>query len=204
MGVVYFFLGREFSCLYVEANLLVSIAERHTFASQTVDLFDGEHEVVAGIIENVLVDFEPGDDVGRHLEALAQFLESRQEDFLDDLQVTEVTAGQVVHDECYLLWQSLQLVTLGASQLEDIGVLLVGHDAGACGTLLWQLNEPEVLTVVETGIEGKLTDGSSDTSQSESNVPFRLATSHLCIDDVVVERVEAKQLCSHRAVQGER
>ena len=134
--VVDFLFGNELPGLDVEPDLLVGIAERHPLAGQAVHLLYGEHQVVARVVEDVLVHLELCDDVGGHLQALSQLLESGEEDLLDDLQVAEVAAGQVVHNERNLLRQSLKLVALGASQLEDIRVLLVRHDAGAGRALL--------------------------------------------------------------------
>ena len=202
--VVDFLFGNEFPGLNVETDLLVRIAEWHPLAGQAVHLLYGEHQVVARVVEDVLVHLEPCDDVGGHLQALSQLLESGQEDLLDDLQVAEVTARQVVHNERNLLRQSLKLVALGASQLEDIRVLLVRHDAGAGCALLRQLDETEVLAVEEAGIEGKLADGACYARQGEGHVALSLAAPHLGIDHVVVERIEAQQLRRHRAVQRER
>ena len=202
--VVDFLFGNELPGLDVEPDLLVGIAERHALAGQAVHLLYGEHQVVARVVEDVLVHLEPCDDVGGHLQALSQLLESGEEDFLDDLQVAEIAARQVVHNERNLLRQSLKLVALGASQLEDIRVLLVRHDAGAGCALLRQLDETEVLAVEEAGIEGELADGSCYSCKSEGDVALSLAAPHLGIDHVVVERIEAQQLRRHRAVQRER
>ena len=175
VGVMDFFLRHKLSGLDVEPNLLVGIAERHSFGSQTVDFLDGEHQVVAWVVEDVLVHLEPSDDVGGHLQAFSQFLESGQEDLLDDLKVAEIATRQVVHDERNLLRQSLELVAFGASQLEDVGILLVRHDAGTGCALLRQLDETEVLAVEEAGIEGKLADGSCYSCKSEGDVALSLA-----------------------------
>ena len=192
MGVVHFLPGDELASLDVKSDLLVGIAERHPFACQTVHFFYGEHEVVARVIENVFVHFESRDDVGCHLQAFSQFLESRQEDLLDDLQVAEVAAGQIVHDEGDLLRQSLQLVALGARELKDVGVLLVRHNAGTCGAFFRKLDEAEVLAVEEAGVEGKLAHSSRYACKCEGDIALRLATPHLGIDDIVVERIEAE------------
>ena len=204
VGVVHLFAGREASGLDVESHFPVGIAEGHAFGSQAVDFFDGEDEVVARVVQYVLVHFEAADDVGCHLQALPQLLEGGQEDFLDDLQVAEVAAWQVVHDECHLSGQGLQLVALGACQFEDVGVLLVWHDAGAGGAFLRELDEAEVLAIEETGVEGQFAHCPRYAGQGEADVAFRLAASHLCIDHVVVEGIEAEQLGCHGAVQGER
>ena len=98
----------------------------------------------------------------------------------------------------------MQLITLGTNQLEHVGILLMGHDARTCGTLLGQLHEREVLRVEHTGVESHLGDGTSDGGDGETNVALHLASTHLGIHHIVVHRIEAQQFCRHRSVQGER
>ena len=129
VGVAYVFVGGEVAGFDVEAYLLVGVAEGGALGYEAVDVLDGEHEVVAWVVEYVCVDLHLAYDVGAHLQAVAEFMKCGEEDFLDYLQVTEVSAGQIVHDEHYLLGEGLELVALGSGELEDVGVLLVGHDA---------------------------------------------------------------------------
>jgi hypothetical protein len=68
------------------------------------------------------------DDVSSHIKAVLQFGKGREEYFLDNLQVAEIARRQIVHDELYLRWQTLQFVRFGTYQLKHIGILLVRHD----------------------------------------------------------------------------
>lgn len=203
VGVVHFLAGGEAAGLDVETHLLVGVAEGHAFAGQAVDFLDAEDERIAVVVEDVFVHLDRVHDVGGHLQAVFQLLEGRQEDFLDDLQVAEVARGQVVGNHHDLLGQRLDLVALGAGQLEDVGVLLVGHDAGAGGTLVGQLDEAEVLAVEQAGVEGQLGEGAGNGGQGEGDVALHLAAAHLGVDDVIVHGVEAQQAGGHRAVEGE-
>ena len=137
MGVVDVLVGRELSGFDVESHLLVGIAEGHAAGGEAVDLLDREHRVVHRVVEYMLVHLYLIDDVGRHLQAVLQLVEGRQEHLFYNLQVAEVAHGQVVLDERYLVGQALQLVRLGTDQFEDVGVLLVRHDRRARRTLLW-------------------------------------------------------------------
>ena len=204
MGVVQVLVGGEAACLNVESHLLVGIAEGHARSGETVDLFNREHGVVHGIVEDVAVNLHFVNNVCAHGEAVLQFVKGRQEDLLDNLQVAEIAHGQVVHDEHNLLGQSLNLVRFGTYQLKYVGILLVGHDAGARRAFLGQLHEGEVLRVEQTGVEGQFCQCSRDGSHGESHVALHLAASHLGIHYVVVHRIEAQQAGSHLAVQGER
>ena len=201
MGMVDFLAGLEPTGLDVHAHLLVSIAEGHALGCQAVHLFDAEHQVVAGVREDVLVHLHAADDVGGHRQAVAQLLEGGQEDLLQNLQVAEIAAGQVVHYQGYLLGQGLQFVALGTCQFEDVGVLLMGHDAGARGALLRQADKAEVLAIEEAGIEGQLRQCAGNTGQCKTDVPLRLSASHLGIHHVVVHRVKAQQVGGHLAIQ---
>ena len=184
-------------------HLLIGITERYAVGCQTVNLLDAEHWVVHRIVEDMLVHFYLVDDIGCHLQTVFQFAKGWQKDFLDDLQVAEVAHGQVIHDERHLLRQRLELVALGTDELEDIGILLVGHDRRACGTLFRQLHKREVLRVEQTGIKSHFGDGTCDGGDGEAYVALHLASPHLGIDHIVVHRVEAQQFRCHRAVQGE-
>ena len=150
------FIGTKSASLNVKTNFLVGIAEGHAFRRKAVHLLNAEHRVVHRIVENVLANLYLINYIGCHLQAVLQFVESRQEDLLDDLQVTEIAHGQVVHDERHLLWQCLQLVAFGTNQFKDIRILLVRHDATARGAFLGQLDKREVLRVKQAGIESHL------------------------------------------------
>ena len=129
-------VGHEVACLDVETHLLVGIAERHAVGGKAIDLLDGEHRVVHRIVEDMLVHLYLVDDIGSHLETVLELVERRQEHLLDNLKVAEVAHGQIVHYQCHLLWQGLELVALGADEFEDVGILLMRHDRRTGGALL--------------------------------------------------------------------
>ena len=128
MGVMDIFVSLERACLDVESYFLVGIAERHAVGGETVHFLYGEHRVVHRIVEDMFVHLYLINNVSGHLQTVLQFAEGREENFLDDLQVAEVAAGQVVHDEGHLLGQRLEFVALRTDEFEHVGVLLVGHD----------------------------------------------------------------------------
>ena len=107
VGVVDFLVRRELVGLDVKSHFLIGVAEGHALRSEAVDLFNGEHEVVTRIVEDMLVDTHTRHDVGGHTEAGEQLIEGWQEDFLDFLQVAEIAARQIVHNHHHLRWQSL-------------------------------------------------------------------------------------------------
>ena len=203
MGVVHFLAGSEAPGFDVESHLLVGITEGHALARQAIDFFHAEDKRIAVVVQNMVVHLDFVHNVGGHLQAVLQFLEGGQEDFLDDLQVAEVTRGQVIGYHHDLLGQRLKLVALGTGQLEDVGVLLVGHDAGAGGALVGQLDEAEVLAIEQAGVKCQLGESAGDGGQGEGYIALHLAAAHLGVDDVVVHRVEAQQAGGHRTVEGE-
>ena len=129
VSVVDVFVGLEAPGFYLEAYLLVGLAERCAGEHAAVHLLDGEYRVVDGIVQDVLVDLDALDDVGGDVEAVEELVEGGHEHLLDDLQVARVAREQIVHDERDLGGEALQLVALGSDQLEHVGVLLMGHDA---------------------------------------------------------------------------
>ena len=103
-----------------------------------------------------------------------------------------------------LLRQCLQLVALGAYQLEHVGILLVRHYAAARGTFLGQADEGEVLAVEHAGVKRHLGQRAGNRCHCEGRVALGLAAPHLRVHHVVVHGVEAQQLCRHSAVERER
>ena len=136
MGVVHVFVGCKVSGFDVQSHFLVSIAERHAARGQPVHFFHAEHVVVFRVVKDMLVHLYLIDNVGRHAQAVLQFLECREEYFLDDLQVAEVAARQIVHDEYDLLGQCLDFIALGTRQLEHVRVFLVRHDTRPRGAVV--------------------------------------------------------------------
>ena len=108
VGVVNVFVGVELSGFDFEAHLFVGVAEGGAGGCKAVDLLDREHGVVARVVGNVLVDLDALDDVGGHVQTVDEAVEGGQEGLLELLQVAEVARGQIVHDECHLLWQGLR------------------------------------------------------------------------------------------------
>ena len=151
--MVHAFVGGKVSGFDVQSHFLVSIAERHAARGQPVHLFHAEHVVVFRVVKDMLVHLYLIDNVGRHAQAVLQFFESGQEDFLDDLQVAEVAARQIVHNEYNLLGQCLDFIAFGTRQFEYVRVFLVRHDARPRGAVVRQLDETEVLRVEQAGIE---------------------------------------------------
>ena len=78
------------------------------------------------------------------------------------------------------------------------------HDAGACGAVIGQLDEPEVLAVVHAGVKSQTAYGGGNRCQCISYVTLHLAACHLGIYHVVVHGLEAKKVCGHLAVERER
>ena len=64
------------------------------------------------------------------------------------------------------------------------------HDTGAGRELIRQFNEAKVLAIEHTSVERQLGERSGDTRHSESYGAFHLATSHLGVYHIVVQRVE--------------
>ena len=151
----------------------------------------------------MLVHLHLVDDVGSHLQTVFQLVEGREEYFLDNLEIAEIAYWQVVHDEHYLLWKALELVALGANQLEYVWILLVWHDARTGGALVGQLDEAKVLTVEQTSIIGQLSHRTGYRGQGKSHVAFHLSTAHLSINHIVIHGVEAQQTGGETTIQGE-
>ena len=76
------------------------------------------------------------------------------------------------------------------------------HDAGACRELIRQFDKAEVLAVEHASVECQFGKCGSDSSHGESHGTFHLAASHLGVNDIIIERVETKQVCCHLASEG--
>ena len=204
MRVMNVLVWRKLASFDVEPHLLVRIAERHSFASQTIHLLHREHRIVDVVVKNMLVHLHLINNVCSHLQAVLQFVERWKEHLLDNLQVAEVTHRQVVHDEHDGLRQRLQFVAFRTCQFKHVRILLVRHDTRTRRTVVGQLHKTKVLTVEHTRIERHLRHRSSYACHRECHIALRLSASHLRIHHVVVHRVEAQQVRSHLAVERKR
>ena len=186
MCVMHLLAVWEVSGFNVQSHFLISIPERHTFTCQAVHFFHTENKQVFVIVEDMFVHLYFIHDIGSHLQTVFQFLESRQKDFLNNLQIPEIAGRQIIGNHHNLLWQWLQFIALGTRQFKDIRVLLMGHNAGTCRAIIRQLHETEVLTVEHTSIKSQFGDSSGNTRQSKSYITFHLATPHLGINNIIV------------------
>ena len=80
----------------------------------------------------------------------------------------------------------MYFVAFGTSQLENVGVLLVWHNARTGRELIGQLDEAEVLTVEHAGVKSQLRECGGDASHGEGNGAFHLASAHLGVDHIIV------------------
>ena len=78
------------------------------------------------------------------------------------------------------------------------------HDAGAGGAIVGQLDKAKVLTAEHAGIKRQFGNGAGNAGQREGYVALHLAASHLGIDHIVVECIEAQQAGGEGTVEGER
>ena len=74
MSMMHLLVMGELAGFYVQANLFISITERHTFRRQTVDLFHTKDIKVTVIIQNMFVDFNFVHNIGSHLQTFLQNL----------------------------------------------------------------------------------------------------------------------------------
>ena len=78
------------------------------------------------------------------------------------------------------------------------------HDTGAGRELIRQFDEAKVLAIEHTCIESQFGKGCRNAGHGKSYGTFHFATSHLGVNDIIIERVEAEQICCHLASQRER
>ena len=153
MGVVHLLHWGELASLDVESHLLIGITERHASGCEAVNLLHAEHEVVARIVEDMLVHLHLAHHGVDHRENSLDFIERRQEILLGELQVAEIAHRQIVGDHCDLEWQRLQTVATCARQFKHIGIFLVRHNRRAGGELVGEFDEREVLRIKHTCVE---------------------------------------------------
>ncbi|MPN34906.1 hypothetical protein SDC9_182400 [bioreactor metagenome] len=89
--------------LNIQANFLICVTKRHSFARQAVHLFHAKDKQVTIIIQNVFVDFDFIHNVSSHSQTVLQLIKSREEDFLNNLQIAEITRWQVIGNHHNLL-----------------------------------------------------------------------------------------------------
>ncbi len=115
-----------------------------------------------------------------------------------------VAQRQVGQQKRHFVRHRLQAVAAAADELEDVGILLVGHDARSRGEVVGQRYEAEILAHEEAQIHRQPSDGGRHGGDGRGGGALALAATHLRRDGVVVERPEAEQAGRHRAVERER
>ena len=85
--------------LYLQSNLFVCIAERCAFQHSAVYFLYTEHRVVTGIVKYMLINLHTLYYICCHIKAVFQFAEGREKQFLDNLQVAEIPARQIIHNK---------------------------------------------------------------------------------------------------------
>ena len=121
-----------------------------------------------------------------HREGAFDFGCRREQDVLEQLHVAVVADGKVRREQGDLVRYGLQAVTASAHDLEDVGVLLVGHDARPRGEVVGQRYEAEVLAHEQADVHRQAADGRSDGRDGVGGGAFAFAAAHLCRHDVVV------------------
>ena len=143
-------------------DLAVGIPERYAGLYQVVDLLHAERQLVLRVAHHIGDYLHPPDGIFNNVEAVVQFLEDREEDLLQDLHVAEVAAREIAGDEADGVRHALELVAVCPHQLEHIRILLVRHDAGACGQRVRQVDEAEVLAGEQAAVHREPPDGLGD------------------------------------------
>ena len=139
-----------------------------------------------------------------HRKAFGQRRGGRKKDVLQQLQIAVVAQRQVGHEQRDLVGNALQAVALAAHDLEDVGILLVGHDARSGGQLVGERHEAEVLAHVEADVHGEAPQRGGHGGHGRGGGAFALAAAHLRRHDVVVQVGEPQQPRGHRPIQRER
>ena len=83
---------------------------------------------IARVVDDVGAHLHVVEHESGHLETSAYLSRGGEDDILEELEVAVVAEGEVGREEGDLVGKALQSVTLAAHYLEDVGVLLVGHD----------------------------------------------------------------------------
>ena len=136
VGVVHLARRMVLTALYGHAHLLVGFAERDACEYEAVDVLDREKVVVFPLVEDVGVDLQVREHEVAHREGAFDFGCRREQDVLEQLHVAVVADGKVRREQGDLVRYGLQAVTASAHDLEDVGVLLVGHDARPRGEVV--------------------------------------------------------------------
>ena len=145
--MMYFFTMREFSGLNIQSHLFISITERHTFTSQTIHFFYTEDKQILIIVKNMFVHFYLVHYIGRHLQAIFQFLESRNKDLFYNLQVTEMILETVKKYRTYTA--QLNRITFDIARMPIAELAAEGFD-------IEQMKKDGAFKLLEVGRQTKL------------------------------------------------
>ena len=104
MGVVYLLRMMKLACFELQSHWFIGITEGYALQHQFVNSLNCKDWLVARVVENMCIYRLTTDDVGSHLQAVFQLLESREEYFLQYLIVAEIATWQIIADKHNLLW----------------------------------------------------------------------------------------------------
>ena len=142
-----FSLPGELPFLYLHAHLAVRVTERDALSHAAVDFLDTEGELVARVGHQVLGHSHILYGELGYIQTVVHLLEHRNEHFLDQLHVPEIARREVRAYQADGAGDAVDAVAVRTDEFEHIRILLVRHDAGACGEGVREFHEGEILAV---------------------------------------------------------
>ena len=99
-----------------------------------------------------------------HIKAFVHQLEGREEDVLEELELSMIAMRHIAAEHGDLVFRRHDPVAVTAHDLPDVRILLVRHDAGSGGEFVRELDEPVIRTHVHAAVGRKLVERQGDSS----------------------------------------
>ena len=78
------------------------------------------------------------------------------------------------------------------------------HNTGTGSAIIRQFHKTEILTIEHTSIKRKFRNGPGNSGKCKSYITLHLATPHLGVYHIIIQRIKTKQTSRHRTVQWKR
>ena len=199
-----FAVGRIRAPLHLSPYLPVGVAERHPSEHKAVYLLYREDMIIFRIFEYAVAHSYMRKHEFGHLQAITQLFRSGEEYILHQLKIPVISQRKIGSEQCKLVGDGLKTVALAAHDLENVGVLLVGHYAGSGGEIVGERHEAEITAHPHAHIHGQMPERRGYRGYCGRHRPLGLSTAHLRSYDIEVRTRETEKTGCHVAVERER
>ncbi len=138
--------------VHLNSHATVSISERHSVERAPVHFFHGEKMLIQRRVKDVLFDYDVLQHIVCHEQTLVHQFEGREKYVLEQLEITVIPVRHVAAQQADFIFSGHYPVAIATHYLPYVRVLLMWHDAGACGKLIREFYETIIRTHIHAAV----------------------------------------------------